>query len=168
MSLYDHILCINTVGDMFELQFNNVRMIGSDSMSNLVYHIQQLTKINKPTYIYLLTGPGSFTSIRIGITAALMLSHTWNVPIRACRIIDCIAQRPLVFRTGTNLYMVHQPDGTIEYLPQDAIDFDACMTDIPNTGKPLPALLDAMLTYLHDKPDSVTVEPYYSIQPGYL
>lgn len=44
-----------------------------------------------PDSIIVVNGPGSFTSVRLGVTIAKTLAYSWNIPIRVISSLECLA-----------------------------------------------------------------------------
>jgi tRNA threonylcarbamoyl adenosine modification protein YeaZ len=59
-----------------------------DEAMKLIPQIKHVLKKGKPEKIFVVEGPGAFTSLRIGITIANTLAHFLDVPIVSCSTFE--------------------------------------------------------------------------------
>jgi tRNA threonylcarbamoyladenosine biosynthesis protein TsaB len=71
-----------TIG-LFGPSVNEARSIHAprEAFNSLVPEIQTILNGRKPTGIVCVTGPGSFTGIRIGVSCSRMLAQLWKIPV---------------------------------------------------------------------------------------
>lgn len=95
----NYCLCIDTththiVVGLFskQNQYQIVRKAPREAFQNLFPAIQEVlsaANVKRPSEIVTLTGPGSFTGIRICVSAARDLAQLWNVPVRGIGTLTC-------------------------------------------------------------------------------
>lgn len=74
-----------------------------------------------PESIIVVNGPGSFTSVRLGVTIAKTLAYTLNIPIRVISSLECIAlsindENKLVGFNDNNGYYIGSFDNDMNLL----------------------------------------------------
>lgn len=74
-----------------------------------------------PESIIVVNGPGSFTSVRLGVTIAKTLAYTLNIPIRVISSLECIAlsindENKLVGFSDNNGYYIGSFDNDMNLL----------------------------------------------------
>lgn len=93
------ILFIDThLNDIVIILYSSGQIIERKIIKNEKHHstiiMPTLTKLLNdriPESIIVVNGPGSFTSVRLGVTIAKTLAYTWNIPIRTINYLEALA-----------------------------------------------------------------------------
>ncbi len=62
-----------------------------DEAEKLLPQIKAALKKGTPDKIFVVTGPGAFTALRIGVTAANTLAYAFNAPVVSCSTYEFLA-----------------------------------------------------------------------------
>lgn len=175
------IMLISTLDKQYSIStYENNQFTSIHGTENALFFsdCKKLLNDQKPTSIYLMKGPGSFTSTRFGILAAKTFSILWKIPIKSTTIMECIKYQysdiQIILSTGTMLFFVYDTKtDTSHLLTLDQINFHQAWTTNTNIDKnqyyiDFPEILYLMQIVCKDKEDDVDPQPYYSIQPQYL
>lgn len=168
------ILSIVNVNQNYELALHNSSnskyITGQDSVKNMHSSIKELLCNTRPDVIHIITGPGSFTSLRIAIITARTLGIVYNTSVKGCSIFDCVKGR-IILATGTNLYLMFDQVESLK--EEDDIDFsvpfmsNVCALECKAGFSPLPNLINSMHEYFAHNGTS-NLDPYYPIKPKFL
>lgn len=185
------ILIINPIGKTYQVSRAKNDIILSlkiEDNREFFTGYKTLFQNEKPYMIYILRGPGSFTSMRFAILAAKNFSILYNCPIKSCTTMDCIEYKykkyeeqglQLVLDTGTAKFFVYDfKNKKSNLLKLEEIDFSKpTVTNIDSIIKnesfkdnllSWPDMLECIITVCELGPVDQDCKPHYSIQPEYL
>ncbi len=80
----DKIVCINKSEENFNTS-DKILPVISSMFDNVDFKINDISKI------FIVTGPGSFTGIRVGVTIAKILGYTLNIPLIKLSKLELLA-----------------------------------------------------------------------------
>ena len=92
-------LYINTCGDVIKLklfnQFMMIKEVNIEAKKNasqyIMPNVKKIIGHKKIDEVYVVTGPGSFTGVRLGITIAKTYAYLKNIPIKTITTLDEVA-----------------------------------------------------------------------------
>lgn len=64
---------------------------GKEHSKILMPKLKEILKDQVPESILVVNGPGSFTSVRLGVTIAKTLAYVLDIPIRVISFLECLA-----------------------------------------------------------------------------
>jgi len=89
-------------GDGYKTVFLREWESNRDEAEKLLPQIKAALKNGHPDKIFVVAGPGAFTGLRIGVTAANTLAYAFNAPVTSCSTFDfLIASIPEELRKKT-------------------------------------------------------------------
>lgn len=106
--------------------------------SHLVKWIDDLTEVlGRPDGIAVGIGPGSFTGVRIAVTAAKALAFGWNVPVKG---VSSLAAWALALPVGSRVVVTSERRGPAFYLGYYLVEKDGVEAIVPDAAVsgPLP------------------------------
>lgn len=165
-------ICVLTPS--FAVKFRDQIFEGTDAITQLHNCIKNVLNGYVPDVIYVLTGPGSFTSVRMSIITTKTLSIAWNKPIKACSLFECVKGKWIV-PTGTDKWLVRDK-GFDALLNLDQIDlnepfysYDSSLYHYSGFVQS-PNIINSMEMYLVDQNfvEIDQLEPLYPIKPAYI
>lgn len=114
--------------------------------------------------IIVVTGPGSFTGVRLGVTIAKTLAYTLNIPIRTITSLECMAissnNKKVAFSDGNGYYVGtfsnDYKESNYEYIKEE-LSFDVVIN---------PAY-DYELIYKYVKENKIDENPH-GVKPIYV
>ena len=109
VSLYPKIIISknNTIENTIILNINSSNQI-SDLIIETIQNIFKKYQINEISTIIVITGPGSFTSLRIGISVAVGLKVSSNVKLHGFNAIDVLLSYSRLYYKNENVYVFIQ------------------------------------------------------------
>lgn len=186
------ILIINPIGKTYQIsRMKNDIILSSNVSDNREFFTsyKKLFQNEKLSMIYVLRGPGSFTSMRFAILAAKNLSILYECSIKSCAIMDCVAYKykhyiekglQLIIDTGTAKFFVYDfQNKKSTLLKIEDIDFSKpTVTNVEGIIKNAeifgyrllvwPDILEYLIMVCESSDIDKDCKPYYSIQPDYL
>ncbi|MCX6807569.1 MAG: hypothetical protein NTZ80_02060 [Patescibacteria group bacterium] len=121
-------LCIQTVLPKAEVLFysdSKCRMksfiANRHQAEKLFSSIKNLIDNDKPEQILIVSGPGAFTGLRVGVTAGNAIAYALNIPIAKITTFDYLRMRadqnlPIVLPNGHDVLWQENANGKIESL----------------------------------------------------
>ena len=112
-----HLFIDTHLNDIVYILYQDGVIIDKITISNVEHSKYLMPKLKEllndriPRSIMVVNGPGSFTSVRLGVTIAKTLAFTWNIPIRVISTLECLAvstneQEKIVAFSDNNGYYV--------------------------------------------------------------
>lgn len=92
-----HLFIDTHLNDIVYILFKDNKIVNKIIVSNkehskyLMPTLKELLNDIIPESILIVNGPGSFTSVRLGVTIAKTLAYTLNIPIRVISSLECLA-----------------------------------------------------------------------------
>lgn len=186
------ILIINSIEKTYKIsRMKNDIILSLDVSDNSEFFksYKKLFQNEKPSMIYVLRGPGSFTSMRFAVLAAKNLSILYDCPVKSCTIMDCVEYKykeyvekdlQLIIETGTAKFFMYDFKNQKKHLLKlEEIDFSKpTVTNVEGIIKNAelsdsmlldwPDILEYLIVVCESSNIDMDCKPYYSIQPDYL
>lgn len=138
---------------------NNQQYEGNNDHTTTIYNHLKKIDLNSITEIYVTTGPGSYTGVRIGVLVAKTLAHELNIDLYGINTLD-------LFYAGTNKSVLLDARGK-KYFKYDGSEYSQIGYDqvsdefIIESYVDANWLLDAAVLEKFEKADPLTLKIEY-------